>query len=71
MIKRLILRDSRPFQALLAHLQNEFKLHEQVIRRQQPAFAKCMDLFWCVVCEDADCSLITDESYFMPPGDPH
>lgn len=57
-IKRLILRDSRPFQALLAHLQSEFKLHETVIRRENPKFAKCYDLFWRVVCEDADYSNI-------------
>ena len=67
-IKRLILRDSKAFQALLAHIRAEFKLHEVVIRRDRPDFAKCMDLFWSVVCEDADFGVIQDESFFNPPG---
>ena len=27
-----------------------------------------MDLFWSVVCEDADFGVIQDESFFNPPG---
>jgi hypothetical protein len=52
----------------LAHIRAEFKLHEVIIRRERPDFAKCMDLFWSVVCEDADFDIIVDESFFNPAG---
>lgn len=51
-ISKLILNDERYFKQLVHHMQNEFRVHEDIIRDEHPDFMAALDLFIREVDDD-------------------